>query len=162
VWLRFLGERKGPVKMVPVLCSGFDRLIEKGMSPSQDEEVRDFVEGVRETLSASGRRTCLMASVDLSHIGPQFGDERPVSQGDLNDVRDADLGALRPVEAMDKEGFWQEVVRDGNRRNICGLSAIYTFLSILEAEEGKLLKYDQWRDEQGWGCVTFASMVFTG
>jgi AmmeMemoRadiSam system protein B len=117
---------------------------------------------MKETISASGKKVCLMASVDLSHIGPQFGDDRPVAVGDLHDIRHADLRTLKPAEALDKEGFWEDVALDENRRNICGLSAIYTFLSIMEASEGKLLKYAQWRDEQGLGCVTFASMVFCG
>jgi len=100
-----------------------------------------------------------MASVDLSHVGPQFGDERPVSQGDLNDLRDEDLGALRPVEAMDKEGFWQEVTRDGNRRNICGLSAIYVTLRLLAGHPCEILGYDQAPDPSGQGVVSFCSAV---
>ena len=130
-------EEKDDVKIVPVLCSGFDRFFEKDVSPSEDGRVRDFVDCVKETISASGKKICLMASVDLSHIGPQFGDDRPVSAGDLHDIRRADLRTLKPVEALDKEGFWEDVAMDENRRNICGLSAIYTFLSIMEAREGK-------------------------
>jgi AmmeMemoRadiSam system protein B len=103
-----------------------------------------------------------MASVDLSHIGPQFGAERRVSPGDLPDIQRADLEILKSLEALDTEGFWQSIARDGNQRNICGHSAICTFLGIVEARQGKLLKYSQWRDAQGWGCVTFASMVFCG
>jgi AmmeMemoRadiSam system protein B len=162
VWLKFLFGQKEDVRIVPVLCSGFDRFFDKEVSPLQDERVRDFVDGLKKTIAASGKRICLMASVDLSHMGPQFGDDRPVSPGVLSDIRDADLKTLRHVEALDKEGFWENVALDENRRNICGLSAIYTFLSTMEAREGKLLKYAQWHDESGWGCVTFASMVFCG
>jgi len=162
VWLKSLYEEEDDVKIVPVLCSGFDQFFEKDVSPSEDGRVRDFVDCMKETISASGKKVCLMASVDLSHIGPQFGDDRPVVAGDLHDIRHADLRTLKPAEALDKEGFWEDVALDENRRNICGLSAIYTFLSIVEASEGKLLKYAQWRDEQGLGCVTFASMVFCG
>jgi len=160
VWLKYLYADKGDVKIAPVLCGSFDGFIAKGISPIQDVRVSDFVNGVKETISASGRKVCLIASVDLSHIGPQFGHDRRVSLGDLTDIRRADLETLRSVEALDREGFWQSIARDANQRHICGLSAIYTLLSIIEAREGKLLKYSQWRDEQGRGCVTFASMVF--
>ncbi|RLB83987.1 MAG: AmmeMemoRadiSam system protein B [Deltaproteobacteria bacterium] len=160
VWLKYLYADKEDVKIVPVLCGSFDTFIAQGVSPIQDARVGDLINGIKETITALGRKVCLMASVDLSHIGPPFGDGSRVSLGDLADIRGADLETLKFVEALDREGFWQSVARDANRRHICGLSAIYTLLSIIEAREGKLLKYAQWRDEQGWGCVTFASMIF--
>lgn len=159
-WLKFLFKGKSDMKIVPVLCGGFDRFFAPGISPSEDEKVRDFIESVKETIACSDRQICLMASVDLAHVGPQFGDDRPVSAADLGRIEQADLETLKCVEAVDREGFWQNVARDMNRRNICGLSAIYTFLSILGSGAGRLLKYSQWRDERGWGCVTFASMIF--
>ena len=160
VWLKYLYADKKDVKMVPVLCGSFESFMASSISPFQDATVCDFINGLRETIAASGKRICLMASVDLSHIGPQFGDECRVSPGGIAGIRSADLDTLSSVEALDREGFWQSVARDGNQRHICGLSAIYTFLSMVEAREGKLLNYSQWRDEQGMGCVTFASMIF--
>jgi AmmeMemoRadiSam system protein B len=160
VWLKHLYADKGDVKIVPVLCGSFESFIAKRLSPIEDARVLDFVNSVKGIIAASGRKVCLMASVDLSHIGPQFGDERRVSPGTLLDIQESDLESLRCVEGLDREGFWQSVARDANKRHICGLSAIYTLLSIIEAREGRLLKYSQWRDEQGTGCVTFASMVF--
>ena len=160
VWLKYLYADRDDVKILPVLCGSFDGFIAQGISPIEDVRVSNFVKGVRDVIAASGKKVCLMASVDLSHVGPQFGDGRRVSRGDLTDIRGADLDTLRFVEALDLEGFWQGVARNSNRGHICGLSAIYTLLSIMEVREGKLLKYSQWRDEKGWGCVTFASMVF--
>ncbi len=160
VWLKHLYADKDDVKIAPVLCGSFESFIAQGLSPIEDARVLDFVNSVKGAIAALGRKVCLMASVDLSHVGPQFGDERRVSPGNLLHVRDADLETLRSIEARDREGFWQSVARDGNQRHICGLSAIYTLLSIIEAREGRLLKYSQWRDERGMGCVTFASMVF--
>jgi AmmeMemoRadiSam system protein B len=158
-WLKYLYP-DNDVKIVPALCGGFERFIAQGITPIQDPGVRDFINGVRKTIASSNTQVCLMASVDLSHIGPQFGAERRVSPGDLTDIKSADLKTLQSIEALDTEGFWQNIAGDGNRRNICGHAAIYTLLGILEATQGKLLKYSQWRDEQGWGCVTFASMLF--
>jgi AmmeMemoRadiSam system protein B len=160
IWLKYLYADKDDVKIVPVLCGSFESLIAQGISPIDDAGVRNFVKGVKETIAASGRKVCLIASVDLSHIGPQFGDQHSVSPGDLAGIRNADLETLRSVEALDTEGFWQSAARNANERHICGLTAIYTLLSIIEVREGKLLKYSQWRDERGYGCVTFASMVF--
>ena len=160
VWLKHLYADKDDVKIVPVLCGSFDSFIEQGISPIEKLRVSNFVNGVKDAIVASGKKVCLMASVDLSHIGPQFGDKRPVTRGDLSDIRGADLETLRFVESLDREGFWKGVARDSNKGHICGLSAIYTLLSIMKVREARLLNYSQWRDEQGWGCVTFAAMVF--
>ncbi len=160
IWLKYLYADKRNVKIVPVLCGGFDHFITQGVSPINDARVSDFVNSVRQTIATGDRKVCFMASVDLSHIGPQFGHKRPVSPGDLADIRSADLETLRSVEALDRESFWQNVAGNANHQNICGLPAIYTLLSIMDASEGKLLRYSQWRDEKGWGCVTFASVVF--
>jgi AmmeMemoRadiSam system protein B len=162
VWLKYLYADKDDVKIVPVLCGSFNRFMAQGVYPMESSVVSDFLNSMKETIAASGRKVCLIASVDLSHIGPQFGAERHVSPGDLTQIQNADLKTLKSVEAVDAEGFWQSVANDGNRRNICGLSAIYTLISTMEEGEGKLLNYSQWRDERGFGCVTFASMVFCG
>ena len=162
VWLKYLYADKDHVKIVPVLCGSFNRFMAQGIYPMESSVVSDFLNSMKETIAASDRKVCLIASVDLSHIGPQFGADRHVSPGDLTQIQNADLKTLKSVEAIDAERFWQSVAKDGNRRNICGLSAIYTLISTMEEGEGKLLNYSQWRDERGFGCVTFASMVFCG
>jgi hypothetical protein len=47
---------------------------------------------------------------------------------------------------------------DGDRRKICGLPPIYTMLSVIEADSGRLLKYQYFPDPAG--TVSFASMAF--
>jgi AmmeMemoRadiSam system protein B len=152
-----LGETRA-VQMVPILCLSFHPLIASSTSPSRDPDVAAFVEALGETIAESGRRCCLIASADLAHVGPRFGDPEPVDHPRLKEIAQKDLTLLERVVERDPEGFFSAVQAEGDRWRICGLSSIYTLLGALSAEQGKLLKYSQWPDPTG--TVTFASVVF--
>ena len=67
---------------------------------------------------------------------------------------------LEYAEKMDGEGFFESISRERDRRKICGLPPIYSMLKILEAKEGKLLKYDQAFTPETQSVVTFASLAY--
>jgi AmmeMemoRadiSam system protein B len=98
----------------------------------------------------------VIASADLAHVGPQFGDPRPLTPGQLREVEEADRRMLSSVEAGDAEGFFREVARDGDRRHICGLPPIFSAMRLLGTHRGRLLRYGQWPDPNG--TVTFAAL----
>jgi hypothetical protein len=64
---------------------------------------------------------------------------------------------LAAVGTGDPQAFYESVAKDGDRRRICGLSPIYTLLSVL-GQPGRLLKYGQAPDPNG--TVTFTSFAF--
>jgi hypothetical protein len=64
---------------------------------------------------------------------------------------------LAAVEAGDADAFYESIAKDDDRRRVCGLTPIYTFLKVL-GREGKVVKYGQAPDPNG--TVTFASAVF--
>ena len=99
----------------------------------------------------------ILASADLAHVGPRFGDSRPMTPGQLREVADADREMLAAVEAGDAEALFRAVARDGDRRRICGLPPIYAMLRILAGTQGRLLRYSLWPDPQG--TVTFATVA---
>jgi AmmeMemoRadiSam system protein B len=67
---------------------------------------------------------------------------------------------LSAVEEMDGEAFYRSVQREKDRRNICGLPPIYALLSLLDADKGTLLDYQQSVEPGGGSVVTYASLVF--
>jgi len=154
---RLLGQTR-PIQMVPILCLSFHELIASGTSPRSEPAVAAFVDALRDAIVASGRRCCLIASADLAHVGPRFGDPRPVDARQLADVAQKDLAMLERATERDAEGFFRFVQAEEDRRRICGFSSIYTLLSTLDAEQGQLLKYSRWPDPSG--TVTFASVIF--
>ena len=160
VFLRHATPAHGPVRIVPILCGSFHRFVEERRPPPTGDPVEEFLVALRETLAALGGHTVVIASADLAHVGPQFGDPRPLTPGQLREVEEADRRMLSSVEAGDAEGFFHAVARDGDRRHICGLPPIYAALRVLGTHPGRLLRYNQWQDPNG--TVTFAALALYG
>jgi hypothetical protein len=146
------------VRIVPVLCGSFHQQVEARCAPEPGGQMEAFLGALRDTMAAVGGRTVIVASADLAHVGPQFGDPRPLTPGQLRELEDADRQMLSPVEAGDAEGFFQAVAHDGDRRHICGLPPIYAALRILGGQPGRLIRYGQWPDPNG--TVTFAALAW--
>jgi hypothetical protein len=156
-WLQHL---YGPdVAVVPALCGSLDWFVTKGRIPSETQEVQQLFGAFRE-LSGDGTPTCVIASADLSHVGPRFGDRKHCTKGSLDVIRRHDLECLAGTESGDADAFYRAVALTGNRTRICGLFPIYALLTLLDGMKGKTLKYDQAVDEDGSQCVSIASMTF--
>lgn len=158
VMLRHVLGARRPFAILPVLASYLHEAVWSHGDPEGDRRVPRFVGALLETMAASGRPVCLIAGVDLAHVGPRFGDPAPNTAESLDTVAAADLGMLDAVTAGDPTGFFASVAHDTDTRRICGLSPIYTFLRALPGVEGRLLRYRQWPDPQG--AVTFCAAAF--
>jgi len=71
-----------------------------------------------------------------------------------------DQEMLEYVAGMDAEGCFSLIAAERDRRRICGFPAIYSMLKLLEAKEGKLLKYGQAFTPETQSVVSFASLGF--
>jgi AmmeMemoRadiSam system protein B len=160
IFLRYLYPEPNTLKIVPILSGSFQEAIEKGISPMEIKRIRQFIEALKGAISSLGRNVCYIASADLSHIGLQFGDREGIREYDLRILKEEDQEMLGYAERMDGEGFFSSIMRERDRRRICGLPAIYTMLKTLEAKEGRLLKYDQAFTPETQSVVSFASLAF--
>ena len=164
IWLmRHYGDGPFP-ELLPVLCGSFMTLMEEGGEPAENREYEHSLGLLRkmlDELSQAGQRVVVLASADLSHVGPQFGGRQPVTRELAAEVKDYDLALLEKAAAGDHEGFFRWAARSSDRTNVCGLSSIYTMLRLLDGRPGKLLAYDQWIDENMQGLVSFAGLSFS-
>jgi AmmeMemoRadiSam system protein B len=158
VFLQYLYGGRREIAIVPVLTSFVHEALARGARPEHDPRVPAFLDALRDTVAASGRRVAFIAGADLAHMGPRFGDPAPVSPAELEVIDREDRALLDTVEAGDAEAFYESVRRDNDRRRTCGLSPIYTLLRALDGARGTLRRYGQWPDPQG--VVSFASVVF--
>ncbi len=167
VFLQYIIQKYHPniknPKIIPILCSSFDQMYLSDTQPMDVPEVKEFIQALKSIISERREKICIIAGVDLSHIGRHFGDDFNLSQTILQNIENEDKKLISAIEKLDKREVFGSVQKDFDQRKICGLPAIYTLLSLLEetnVTEAKLLKYSQSVNMENQLMVSFASMAF--
>jgi AmmeMemoRadiSam system protein B len=137
-----------PFSVLPVLCSSIAHL----------EEPARFTARVLAALARAlrGRRACVVASADLAHVGPLYGDPRPPSPAEAAALEARDRETLAFLAAGDADGLHRDALRDDARRRLCGLAPIYAAIRA-SGTGARLLHYERWTD--GVDSVSFAAAV---
>jgi hypothetical protein len=159
IFLQHLFGGKHPFTIVPVLCSFAHQMRDEERFAHEKSLIGNFTKALRKTIAEDGRRVCVLASVDFSHIGPRYGDSRSPDEIFLSQVAAADHKLLAAIEGVDAEEFHRGVSRERDRFRVCGYAPIYTLLAATEAKYGKQLKYDRTTVDDQRSTVTFASAV---
>lgn len=156
VFLRhLLGGR--PARIVPILA-GLGRFQLSGDSPSRASEVMRFFDALRGIIE--DRRAVVVAGADLAHVGPRFGDPRPLTDRDREELDVTDRDSLARAERLDAEAFWEHVAGDLDTRRVCGLAPVYSLLRTVDPRaRGELEHYEQTIDAEG-SIVSHAAMAF--
>jgi MEMO1 family protein len=160
VFLQYLLGGRREFSIVPILVGSFHDLMERGIDPIDDPEVRGFVQALQAAEAAAGKRVAYIGGIDLCHVGPEFGDPNPVDPGLQEQVKSFDDQMLDRAAACDPGGWFKTAARVGNRYRVCGIAATYTMLHAMGPARGRLLQYKQALDDRRTCCVSFASMVF--
>lgn len=153
VFLAFVQPRS---KIVPLLCS---------FSLEDWDSNRDYIDEtaqiLREIVHSTNGRVGLIASVDLAHIGPRYGDHFQPHQGTIAEHLEADSMLLQAVGQCAPQTFIAILKREDNERKVCGLAPLYLLARILEGRAaGELLRHSQATVDAQGSFVTFASMAF--
>ncbi|HUU40527.1 MAG TPA: AmmeMemoRadiSam system protein B [Desulfatiglandales bacterium] len=143
--------------LVPILCGPL------GLLPDYSRETYQAVAGEFLRVIADyvkDKETLLICGVDLSHVGPKFGHDRPAYLI-LDESEAHDHKLLNFLCAGDADGFWLESGRVGDKYHVCGFSVLACLLEILPPSKGHLLSYETFREDPTKSAVSFASAVFT-
>jgi AmmeMemoRadiSam system protein B len=165
VMLKALFEDR-PFRIVPLLAASFDEFITDEAAPIELPQVEAMVRALKGALALDDKRVCLIAAVDLAHVGNQFGDPGELPAAARGAIEAADREMLATLEHGDVEAFMASVRADGGRRKICGVPALYTAVSALDGAAGdapssrRLLHYEQAFTPEIQSLVSFAAMVF--
>ncbi len=159
LFLRYLFQNNDKARIVPILCSSREENYD-GRSPEEDNEFLEFIDALKSVLEERGDQSCCIAGVDLSHLGQRFGQNitmTPVflKQAELDDRKMIDL-----ILNRDADGFFKHIQNEKDRRNVCGVPAIFTLLRIIDAGSAKLLRYEQSVDNATQSVVTFMSAAY--
>ncbi len=150
----FLSFLQPKAKIVPVLCSFTHEDLN-----SSGEYIHHFAGLLGELVR--GRSAGIIASVDLAHVGPRYGDRFQPDESTVRQHTASDLKLIASLERCDGEEFIRRIGSEGNRRKICGVAPLYLLARALEGcADGKLLKHDHAVVDQHHSFVTFAGMVF--
>jgi len=160
VFLRYLYLDNPDLRIVPVLCGSFEQIYSGGSPAQQDDEFQEFSSALRDTLAQRGSQTCCIAGVDLSHLGRRFGQDLTMTKPFLEQAREDDMRMIQRITALDSEGFFRFIQDEKDRRNVCGVPAIYTLLSVIDAKKAQLLAYEQSVDSNTQSVVTFMGAAF--
>jgi AmmeMemoRadiSam system protein B len=147
VFLKYLYHQKKNFNIIPILCSSFGEADGNNIGSGQTSQFEEFVSSLKETIKESKKKICIIASVDLAHVGSRFGDTELQDDASLDKLRVEDTDMLKYIKNLDAEGFNNSIQKDHNSRKICGYPAINTLLNVIDATGSKLLKYSQYADE---------------
>jgi MEMO1 family protein len=152
----FLAHVRPNCLIVPILC-GFG--LEEWES---DGAYIDQVAGVlRDMAQLHVGSVGFIASVDLAHIGPRYGDHFRPHSDTVSEHLSADKRLLESLQTCDAEAFMEQIRRERNRRRVCGLAPLYLLARILEKQAvGVILDHRYATVDQQHSFVTFASMAF--
>ncbi len=157
VWLHHVRRGK-PVKVVPILLGSFAHFTSGEADPTEDARLNATVRVLQEVMQDGP--TLLVAGADLAHVGPAFGDPRPLDLAAKAQLRAADEQLIQAMLKGDAEQFYQAIAAVRDRYRICGLPPIYVLLRVLNGGAGILTGYDQCpADEQQSSVVSICGVA---
>ncbi|MGQ0628623.1 MAG: AmmeMemoRadiSam system protein B [Phycisphaerales bacterium] len=130
-------------------------------------DLQPFVDTMKELIAKAPGRTLIVASADLSHKGPAFGDESPMNGEDeatkearmkvFNHDREmlAHLAERKPWDLVASMA-WQQ-----NPTRWCSTGNLVAAMLIAEPSEVTIFNYSAAVDPQGMAMVSSVSMAMT-
>ena len=139
-----------PSPLVPLLS-------DDGARVSFDE----IVAALQTTIAEAPGRTLVIASADLSHVGPQFGDETPIGGEIRKQVESYDRSLLATYLEGNIQSFLHKVTRDRNHQRWCSIGNM-TAAKIVTGGLPELCEYSQSpveSDPKGNALVSSAALA---
>lgn len=148
---------------VPIVAALIPDPLQEMIDDGRSERItlERFVTETKEVLDEVGGRTLFVASSDLSHVGPQFGEPRPVDDQRRVDVERHDRDMMAKYLAGDAEEFLAAMRWNKNPTRWCSIGNMTALLMLTEAATVELIDYRQASDERGAALVSSAAMAVT-
>jgi len=147
-------------KIAPILTSYTPVHLSAEAPPELAERIGKCAGALAGLIEARPGRTLIVASADLSHVGPRYGDPSPPSKVDLQKLEISDRLFLEGTAEADSEALSKRIAETENSTRICGYPPIHMMLSTLGGGEGSILRYDQGVMGEEGSVVSFAAVAF--
>ncbi|MDZ4755827.1 MAG: AmmeMemoRadiSam system protein B [Phycisphaerae bacterium] len=119
----------------------------------------EFVRSLRQALKDVGGRTYVVASSDLSHVGPQFGEPVAVNDQRKIEVERHDRELMGKYMSADPKQFLDACEWTKNPTRWCSIGNMAAALELLQPATVELVDYRQAFDPEGVAMVTSCSMA---
>ena len=119
----------------------------------------EFVRALKEILDEVEGTTYFVASADLSHVGQQFGEPRPVDEQRKFDVEKHDREMMAKFIHGDAEEFVDAMKWNNNATQWCSIGNMSAVIQLTCPNEIELIDYRQWSDDNGTTLVSSCSMA---
>ncbi len=120
---------------------------------------KEFAGGLKTVLAQAGGRTVVVASADLSHVGPQFGDRAPLDAARRREVEEADREVLREfIDGPDR--MLAHFQRNGNAARWCSIGNMFVAATAVPHASREMVAYAQSAEPNGGAMVTSAALAF--
>ena len=163
----FLKRLNDSAAAVPVLVGSFHKMMVSGRPPDEHDEYAAFIESIAQAARArlrEGAGICIIAGVDMAHVGRHFGDQDALSAEFMSRVESRDRQYLQTIVRQDKRALFQHVAEDQDRYRICGFPSMYTVVDLFDRLEiryrAEIFDYRQAVDYESDCAVTFAGVGF--
>ncbi len=120
-----------------------------------------FVSALNETLAEVGGTTYFVSSADLSHVGPQFGEPRPVDDQRKFDVERHDREMMAKYMENDPDQFIEAMKWNNNATRWCSIGNMSAILKLANPSDIELIDYRQASDERGAVLVSSCAMMLS-
>ena len=118
-----------------------------------------LVEVLREVIDDVGGPTLYIASSDLSHVGLQFGEPRPVDEQRRIDVERHDRDMLANFLSGDPDAFLAGFQWNKNPTRWCSIGNMTAIITLTEPNDVELIDYRQAYDDRGFAMVSSAAIA---
>jgi hypothetical protein len=159
VWFHHI-RGQNPPPVIPILCGSFHHFVMNGHHPADDPRLESFITCLQQ--ETAGKRVLAVASVDLAHVGPNFGDEFYMDDERRSRLKLSDEALMMAIAQGDHADFYSLVAGVQDRNRICGFSSIHTMLRYLGPTTGVQIAYDQCpADAEDASLVSICGMLLS-
>ena len=146
--------------MLPLLAAPLGEFLDGRRTPAEakdDPVLRAAAECLGE--AAGSGEAMILASADLAHVGPRFGEDGEAEGRLLVAVEETDRKYLAAVSRSAGEGL-AALAETGEDLRVCGSAAIFILGLALAGARTTLLGYHQAITPEMGEAVTYAAMTF--
>lgn len=160
---KLFGGSDPPRKIVPILLSFPETIDELNDPLFNPDRVGRFIKALKKSINAMGGNICIIAGIDLSHVGKRFGQNGGAPKERLEEIEKEDRKLLDIAAGVDKKGLVEFMKVLNPKNHVCGFPALYVLMELLEGcrvSGGKLLDYRQSVEGKNDSVVSFAAMAY--